>query len=88
MYAVKALYTGCPKKTITLLISIYFYITTSSGMELTYTIRETNILQESAIETDPTPMLLPWLSWKQICCFFRFLKKILEIEQVTSYMVF
>ena len=28
-------YTGCPKKTITLLIGIYFYITTSTDMYLT-----------------------------------------------------
>ena len=69
----KHTFTGCPKKkTITLLIGIYFYITTSIGIHLTYTIQEINILQESAIETTSTPTLLPWLSWKLICCFFRF----------------
>ena len=67
-------------KKITLLIGIYFYITISTGMHLTYTIQEINILQESAIETTPTPTLLPWLSWKQICCFLDFEIKILEIE--------
>ena len=59
--------TGCPKKTMPLLIGIYFYITTSTGMHLTYTIRKINILQGLAIETTPTPTLLPWLPWKQIC---------------------
>ena len=32
------------QKTITILISIYFYITTQPGMHVTYTIREINIL--------------------------------------------
>ena len=35
--------TGCPKKTMPLLIGIYFYISTSTGMHLTYTIQEINI---------------------------------------------
>ena len=65
-------YTGCPEKTMPLLIGIYLYIITSTGMHLTCTIREINILQGSAIETTPTPTLLPWLPWKQICYFFRF----------------
>ena len=45
--------------------------------------REINILQESAIETTPTPTLL------QICCasFLDFERKILEIEQVTSILI-
>ena len=36
--------TGCPKKTMPLLIGIYFYISTSTDMHLTYTIQEINIL--------------------------------------------
>ena len=60
--------TGCQKKkTMPLLIGFYFYISTSTGMHLTYTIREINILQGSVIETTPTPMLLPLLPWNQIC---------------------
>ena len=43
-------------------------------MHLTYTIQEINILQESAIESTPTPTSLPWLSWKQICSFLDFNK--------------
>ena len=62
-------HTGCPKKTITLLIGIYFYITTSTCMYLTWTKQKISIHHESAVETSPTAMLLPWLPWKQICCF-------------------
>ena len=41
--------TGCPKKTITLLINrIYFYITASNGMYLNKTEKKISILQESA----------------------------------------
>ena len=55
------MYRVSKKKTMPLLISIYFYITTSTGIYLTYIIKEINILQESAIETNPTPTVLPWL---------------------------
>ena len=58
--------TGCLKNDATF-IGIYFYISTSTGMHLTYAIGEINIFQGSAIETTPTPTLLPWLPWKQIC---------------------
>ena len=40
------------KKTIPLLIGIYFYITASTDMYLIYTIREVIILQGSTIETN------------------------------------
>ena len=39
-------------------------------MYLTKTKQKISILHESAVETSPTAMLLPWLPWKQICCLF------------------
>ena len=44
------------------LISIYFYNIASTGMHLTYTIGEINILQGSTTNTN----VALWLPWKQI----------------------
>ena len=41
-------------------------------MYIAWTKQKINIHHESAVETSPTPMLLPWLPWKQICCFTKF----------------
>ena len=61
------------KKTMPLYIGIHFCITTSTGMHLTYTNWENNILQGSATETTPTPTLLPWLPWKTNMLIFTIL---------------
>ena len=38
-------------------------------MYLTWTKQKISFHHESAVETFLTAMLLPWLPWKQICCF-------------------
>ena len=43
-------FTGCPKKTMPLLIGIYFYVSTSTGMHLTYTIQEIITLKNQQME--------------------------------------
>ena len=55
-----------------LLISIHFYIPTSTDKHLTYTVHEIDILQESATETTPNTNYASMVAMETNILIFRF----------------